>query len=196
MAIRLATGLGIGSMALALMQPRVARGAEKEVTDSAPAQAFGKPTAVLLWSASQLIPSPFLAADRDVVQGGLRWQVTPLLYSFGIAARPWRSFIVSPIARVSGSVELFLSPEWTCCAGGDRSGFLGRGGLRAYFPLLEHGEALAFSLGASHWRHTEEGGVSFDVGLYSLFGALGLNAMVSPGLRGRVFSLALNVRYF
>jgi hypothetical protein len=173
----------------------MASASEAETRDTPSAAAYGKPVAGLLWATAQLVPSPLLVVDKDVVQSGLRWQLTPLLYSFGIAARPWRTFIVSPIARLSGSVELFVAPEWTCCAGGDRDGLLARAGLRAHFPLIEHGESLAWSLGVSHWRH-REGGVSFDLGLYTLFGALGLVATVSPELRGRTYSLALNVRYF
>lgn len=182
-------------LALALLSPRLATAREADASETPSAAAYGKPVAGLLWATAQLVPSPLLVADKHVVQSGLRWQLTPLLYSFGIAARPWRTFIVSPIARLSGSVELFVAPEWTCCAGGDRDGFLARGGLRAYFPLLEHGESLAWSLGVSHWRH-REGGVSFDLGIYTLFGALGLVATVSPELRGRTYSFGLNVRYF
>lgn len=183
-------------LALLLCRPGPARASDSDSPPASSAAAYGKPVAGLLWGVAQLVPSPLLAGDGDVLQGGLRWQVTPLLYSFGIAKRPWRTFVVAPIARLSGSVELFVSPEWTCCAGGDRDGWLARGGLRAYFPLIEHGESLAWSLGASHWRNSDDGGVAFDVGLYSLFGVLGLNAMVSPGLRGRTYSLALSVRYF
>ena len=192
---RLVRGIVSCWVALACTVPRPAAADEAERAETPSAAAYGKPVAALLWGAAQLVPSPILVGDRHELQGGLRWQLTPLLYSFGIAARPWRSFIVSPIARVSGSVELFVAPEWTCCAGGDRDGFLVRGGLRAYFPLVEHGEGLAWSVGVSHWRH-REGGVSFDLGLYTLFGALGLVATVSPELRGRTYSLALNVRYF
>jgi hypothetical protein len=159
------------------------------------AASLGRPAAVALWGLGQLIPSPLLAMDGHEVQGGLRWQLTPLSYSFGIAERPWRSLIVVPMARLSGSVELFVAPEWTCCAGGSKDGLLVRAGARAYFPLLEHGESLAWSLGASYWRHSR-GGPAFELGLYTLFGVLGLNAMVSPGLEGRQLTLALSVRYF
>jgi hypothetical protein len=62
-----------------------------------------------IWTAAQLIPSPLLVAGKQHVGGRLRWQVTPLLYSFGIAERPLRYFFVAPIARHSGSVELHAS---------------------------------------------------------------------------------------
>lgn len=187
--------LALGAVLLGWLPPKAAEARETEPETPSSAAVLSKPVAGLLWGAAQLIPSPLLVGGDGVVQSGLRWQVTPLLYSFGIAARPWRTFVVSPIARLSGSVELFVSPEWTCCAGGARDGWLARAGLRAYFPLIGHGESLAWSVGVSHWRN-DEGGVAFDVGLYTLFGGLGLNAMVSPGLEGRMYSLALNVRYF
>jgi hypothetical protein len=160
------------------------------------AASLSKPVATLLWGAAQLIPTPLVATDGHIAQGGLRWQITPLLYSFGIAAKPWRSFVVAPMARLSGSLELFVAPEWTCCAGGARDGWLVRGGLRGYLPLLEHGETLALSLGASYHRNARVGGPSFDLGLHTLFGMLGLVATVSPGLEGRQLSLALSIRYF
>lgn len=195
MGARRCSFLATCALALGCLVPTLAHARDAEPDRPSSAAALSKPVAGLLWGAAQLIPSPLLVGGDGVVQGGLRWQLTPLLYSFGVAARPWRTFVVSPIARLSGSVEVYVSPEWTCCAGGDRDGWLARGGLRAYFPLIEHGESLAWSVGVSHWRHSE-GGIAFDLGLYTLFGGLGLNAMVSPGLEGRMYSLALNVRYF
>jgi hypothetical protein len=186
--------LGWGSATLLTLLSRIAL-AEDAAPEAPSVAALGKPVSALLWGVAQTIPSPVLSTDGEVVQGGLRWQLTPLLYSFGVAARPWRYFYVSPIARLSGSVELFVAPEWTCCAGGDSDGWLGRAGLRTYLPLLEHGEALAWSLGASCWQGVERG-VSADLGLYTLFGLVGLVVTVSPGLRGRTFTTALSIRYF
>jgi hypothetical protein len=47
--------------------------------------------AVAAWTLAQLVPSPLLVAGTDHVGGGRRWQITPLLYSFGIAAEPFES---------------------------------------------------------------------------------------------------------
>lgn len=149
-----------------------------------------------VWSVAQLVPSPLLVLGKQHVGLGLRWQVTPLLYSFGIAERPLRAFLVSPIARHSGSVEFHASPEWACC---DRagSGWLLRGGLRLYLPLLEYGERLSWSLGSSYYRTaTGHGGFAADLGFYTLFGVLGLNLTLSPALARRELVAALNVRYF
>jgi hypothetical protein len=149
-----------------------------------------------LWALTQLVPSPLLAFGDSHVGFGVRWQVTPLLYSFGISERPLRAFRISPIARYSGSIELHASPEWSCCAPDDRSSWLLRTGLRVYLPILEHGEVLSGSFGSSYYRAAQGGGVSWDLGVYTLFGVLGLNLSVAPWLARREVSLALAIRYF
>lgn len=149
-----------------------------------------------VWAGAQLVPSPLLVTGRQHVGGGLRWQLTPLLYSFGIAERPWRPFFVSPIARHSGSLELHVSPEWACCAPGEASSWLVRAGLRLYLPLLEHGEKLSWSLGAAYYRAAGKNGVSADLGLSTFNGVLGLNVTVSPWLTRREVMTALTIRYF
>ena len=79
--------------------------------DPPPAEPHG--SADLLWAALQLVPSPETVIWNNQVRFGARWQVTPLLYSFGRSRRvsPWRSFLVEPIARHSGSIEAYFSPE-------------------------------------------------------------------------------------
>jgi hypothetical protein len=130
------------------------------------------------------------------VGGGMRWQVTPLLYSFGIAEGPVRSFLVAPIARHSGSVELHISPEWACCAPGDANGWLVRAGLRLYLPLLERGERLSWSVGGSYYRAADGGGAAADFGIYTFNGIIGLNVTVSPWLSQREVITAFTLRYF
>lgn len=148
------------------------------------------------WAVAQLIPSPLLVTGQHHVGGGLRWQLTPLLYSFGIAERPLRTFFVSPIARHSGSLELHVSPEWACCARGQTSSWLLRAGLRLYLPLVEHGERLSWSLGATYYRAAGENGASADLGLWTFNGVLGLDVTVSPWLTRREVITALTLRYF
>ncbi|MET0388157.1 MAG: hypothetical protein ABW321_19450 [Polyangiales bacterium] len=149
-----------------------------------------------MWTFLQLIPSPLLVVGERHVGFGLRWQVTPFLYSFGIAGRPVRLFLVSPIARHSGSLELHASPEWACCTPDDRSNWLLRAGLRVYLPLIEHGEVLSWSIGSSYHYAGREHGAALDVGLYTFFGVLGVNLAVSPWLSRREVTLALSIRYF
>ncbi len=159
-------------------------------------------TAVAVWAVAQLVPSPLLVIGEEHVGGGLRWQLTPILYSFGIAERPLRTFLVSPIARHSGSVELHVSPEWACCAPDEESGWLVRAGLRLYLPLLEHGEKLSWSIGGSYYRAaggrsgSEQNGGSADLGLFTFNGVLGLNVTVSPWLSRRELITAFTIRLF
>jgi hypothetical protein len=148
------------------------------------------------WTVAQLIPSPLLIVGSGHVGGGVRWQVTPLVYSFGVTAHPWRAFVVDPVARHAGAFELFVSPEWVCCAPGEGTNWLARGGLRMYFPLISHGEALAGSLGGSYYRARGGPGASFEAGIYVLFGIFGLTVTVSPHLSQREVIGALNFRYF
>ena len=152
--------------------------------------------AVGVWALAQLVPSPLLVTGKEHVGGGVRWQVTPLLYSFGIAERPLRAFLVSPIARHSGSLELHLSPEWACCAPGQQTSWLVRAGLRLYLPLEEHGEKLSASLGGAYYRAAGGGGASADVGIFTFNGVLGLNVAVSPWLTRREVITALTLRFF
>jgi hypothetical protein len=149
-----------------------------------------------IWVATQLVPSPLLVVGDGHVGGGMRWQVTPLLYSFGIAEGPVRAFFVAPIARHSGSVELHASPEWACCAPGDGSSWLVRAGARLYLPLLERGEKLSWSLGGSYYRASGGGGAAADLGLYTFNGIIGLNVTVSPWLTQREVITTLAIRYF
>src|SRR5262245_21237036 len=60
-------------------------------------------TLTLAWALTQLIPSPELAVSDDGALFGLRWQLVPFLYSFGIDPRlsPFRAFVVEPLMRTS-----------------------------------------------------------------------------------------------
>ncbi|HEX4354364.1 MAG TPA: hypothetical protein VHZ95_15650 [Polyangiales bacterium] len=171
--------------------------ADEAATDRAPTPPTSHPiVAAGVWMLTQLVPSPMLVVGEEHVGFGMRWQATPLLYSFGIAERPFRSFIVSPVARHSGSIEFHVSPEWSCCAPSDRVSWLVRSGFRVYLPLIEHGEILSWSIGSSAYLAADGGGVSGDVGIYTLFGTLGLTVTVSPWLARREVITALNLRYF
>ena len=177
-------------MVLVLATPVAADDAPPSVVRIPPLVAAGA------WTVAQLLPSPLLVVGEGHLGGGMRWQLTPLLVSFGIAARPVRSFFVAPIARHSGSIELHFSPEWACCAAGGDSSWLARVGLRAYFPLLEHGEVLSWSVGASGYYAADGVGPAGDLGIYTLFGVLGFTLTVSPLLSEREVIAALNIRYF
>jgi hypothetical protein len=152
--------------------------------------------AAVVWGVAQLIPCPLYVASSNRVGGGVRWQITPLVYSFGVAARPVRAFIIEPVARHTGAIELYGSPEWACCAPGDATSFIARAGVRLYLPLIGRGEALTGSLGGSYYRAGDGDGPSVEVGVYALFASIGLTVTVSPRLTGREVISALHLRYF
>lgn len=149
-----------------------------------------------VWTLAQLLPSPLLVTGSHHVGGGVRWQITPFVYSFGVAARPVRMFIVDPIARHSGALELYASPEWACCAPDGGTGWIARAGGRLYVPLAGHGESLAASLGGSYYRASGGDGAALEVGAYLFFSIVGITVTVSPKLERREVISALTLRYF
>jgi hypothetical protein len=152
----------------------------------------------LEWAVWQLVPSPQLGVGEDGALFGLRWQVTPLLYSFATDARltRWRTLVAEPIVRQSGSIELFVSPEYLALDGGMGDRFGVRAGLRSYFGLLGRGDNLSVSIGSSWYQFRDARGVSFEVGSYVLFGALGLVLTYSPSFDGARWLTTLRLRYF
>jgi hypothetical protein len=173
-----------------------ARPREIKTDDASPALRVTPGAAAGLWIFAQLVPSPLYVASSDRVGGGVRWQITPLVYSFGVAARPVRAFVVEPVARHAGAVELYASPEWACCAPGDGTSWIARGGARLYVPLVGRGEALTGSIGGSYYRASDASGPSLEIGLHVLFTFFGFTVTVSPRLTGREVMTALQIRYF
>lgn len=152
-----------------------------------------------LWIASQLIPSPeFISRKDNGLRFGLRWQVTPLLYSFGINRNlsPWRSFVVEPLVRQNGSIELFFTPEWLNVTDKFKTNWLFRGGIRTYFPLYRRGEYLSGSVAASYYNLNGDTGISYEAGIYLFFGILGFQATYSPDMKSSPWIFTLRLRYF
>lgn len=155
--------------------------------------------ATLLWAVLQLVPSPEVLEWNGAARFAARWQLTPILYSFGINRKlsPWRSFVVEPMVRHSGSIELHLSPEIVAgplAAGTDR--WVLRGGLRSYFPLLARGDYLSGSAGGSVVHAGDRNGVAFDAGLHTFGGAFGVRASYCPTPGLRITTVALESRIF
>ena len=149
-----------------------------------------------LWLGTQWLPSPEVALGSEGSMVGLRWQITPLLYTFGLDPRVarWRSFIVEPLARHAGSIELYAAPELFL---GSDGAFLLRPGMRVYLPLVEHGEALSASLGISYQRIRESDAAALELGLYFLFGILGVQVSHTPAQRNPAQTiLTFSLRYF
>ena len=139
-------------------------------------------TITIPWLATQLVPSPEVAYGNDVARFGLRWQVTPLLFSWGFhrGLSPWRFFVAEPYVRQSGSAELFVTPEYVTYGSSFADGWLLRTGVRSYFPLVEHGEYLSVSVGASSFLFGGQWGAAYEVGAYALFGVVGVQLTVAP----------------
>ncbi len=149
------------------------------------------------WAIAQTIPSPEIAIAEKQAYFGLRWQVTPVLYAFNThrGARPWRAFIAEPGIRQAGSIEAFASPEYLAIGSSAPGRWSLRLGTRAYFPVLEHGEYLSFSLGTSYSTFAG-GGVGYEGGVYVLFGVLGIQVTYSPSPLQPPVIVTLRFRYF
>ena len=160
------------------------------------------------WIAVQLLPSPEVGGGRvhrtgpDDVQHdstelafGLRWQLTPLVYSWGTNRRitRWRSFVIDPMARNSGSLELNTSFEYFF---GHIDRFIVRPGVRANFPLLQRGEYLSTAIGTSVYAFNGVPHVAYDAGLYTFFGLFGVQVTVAPANGPLTLITTLRIRYF
>lgn len=143
------------------------------------------------WVVAQAVPSPEIVHDREASHFGLRWQVTPFSWSWGIhrRARRWSLFTVLPSRRHSGSTEISFDPEWI-----RHEGFLARAALRTYLPLVDRGEALSLSVASTAWSDGHSYGPGFEVALHTMSGFLGLAFSTATGLRATTTAFTLIVR--
>jgi hypothetical protein len=149
-----------------------------------------------LWAAAQLVPSlQWHFPEDDDSRFGLRWQITPLLFSFGLNRHvsPWRTLVAEPLARYNGSLELYVSPEY---ASDMPAKWNFRGGIRGYLPIYRYGEYVAASVGTSYYNNKDYSGISYEAGIYIFFGMLGLQVQHSPGYKEGPWTLTLSIRYF
>lgn len=145
-----------------------------------------------VWLALQLVPSPEVAIGRvrtaqptgaseldTKTAFGLRWQLSPVVWSWGTNRRisRWRYLVVDPIARHSGSLELSGTFEYLF---GHVDRLLVRPGVRAYLPVVQRGEYLSVSMGTSTYVYDDKVRVAYDVGAYVLFGVFGVQATIAP----------------
>lgn len=169
--------------------------AQKTETEGPP-RSISPTVGAVLWGVAQLVPSPVLVTGSEGFRGGMRWQLTPLVFAFGLHEHRFRSLWVPPVARASGAIELFVSPAWLCCAPGDRTGWMLYGGARVYFPLEHRGENLSASFGASYYRASPHHGAAFELAIYALSSIVGLSITVAPWLTAREVSTALTIRFY
>ena len=166
------------------------------------------PYPTLPWIVTQLIPSPAVAIgsvhrtgtdgvqqDNTQVAFGMRWEVTPVLWSWGVNrhASRWRFFVVDPLARNSGSLELNGTVEYFF---GHVDRFLVRPGVRATFPILQRGEYLSASIGTSTYAYNNVEHVAYDFGVNALFGILGLQFSYAPAHAPLSYIGTFRIRYF
>jgi hypothetical protein len=181
------SGRRLGWIFAALAVPAVARASAEHPYDRHP-----PPT--LAWMLTQLVPSPELGLGGQAPAVGMRWQLTPLLYSFGMYRKlsPWRAFVVEPLTRQSGSLELFASPEYFAAP---RAEWVLRAGVHATFPLLERGEKLALTIGGGGVFGAETS-AEIEAGVSVLFGAVGLFVAYAPRLSVAPLTVMLRLRWF
>lgn len=183
--------------------PRVVPQPEQAFTYAQP-----QPYPSLPWLLFQLLPSPEVAVGqvRETTSSGaselttkaafgLRWQVTPVLWSWGTNRHVsrWRFLVVDPLARHSGSLELPLDLEYVF---GHVDRMIVRPGVRAYFPLVQRGEYLSVSMGTSTYAYDEKLRVAYDVGAYVLSGIFGVQATIAPDSGPLTAIGTFRIRYF
>lgn len=160
------------------------------------------------WLGVQLLPSPEVAIGRvhtirpDGARAvdteaafGLRWQLSPIVWSWGTNRRVsrWRWLVVDPLARHSGSIEVSGTFEYIF---GHVDRLIVRPGVRAYFPLAQRGEYLSASIGTSTYAYDGRMRVAYDVGAYVLFGLFGVQATIAPD-HGPLSAIGtFRIRYF
>ncbi len=151
-----------------------------------------------LWGTAQLVPSPQWVTSNPGLRFGLRWQVTPVLYSFGLNHRVsrWRFLVAEPLARQNGSLEFFISPEYLDLGHSAKDHWLVRGGLRAYFPIYRYGEYVSASLSPAVYSYQGRQGISYEAGIYFFFGILGFQTTYSPALDAGRWIFTIRLRYF
>ncbi len=162
----------------------------------------------LAWWVTQFIPSPEVGGGKFTRTGldgvphsstelafGLRWQITPILWSWGTNRRVsrWRFFVAEPIARHSGSIELDGTLEYLW---GHVDRTLARPGIRATFPLYGRGEYLSTSIGTSTYRYDGTMRVAYDAGFHFLYGIFGLQVTIAPAHDALSTIGTFQIRYF
>jgi hypothetical protein len=160
------------------------------------------------WLIFQVVPSPVIFQDADKdnakIQFGLRWQVIPLNISFrsNKYTSPVQFFKINPVRRFTGSMDIFLQPEWTLS--GYKYAKLARLGIaagsRIIFPIKGDGEKISMSLGGKYTHRNDlEGGKNgfwgVEAGVYAIFGFVGLQFNYNFDERSR-YSVGFYFKYF
>lgn len=190
--VALSTVLALRAHPASAGERRAAEGEESEVPREARPVERKYPRPTLLWAATQLVPSPTWFIGGGRVEFAFSWQVTPVLYSFGVhrSISPWRFFVADPWARHGGSVELYVAPQVLL----RDPRLAGKFGTRFYVPVVGHGENLSFATGTSYFVAEEGSHIAFDAGFYTASGMLGIEGTWVPRLEPYTFSISLRLR--
>lgn len=146
------------------------------------------------WLQLQAVPSYTIIATPNGNAFGFEWEVSPLLYSFGMTklVSPWYGFIVEPPARFTGSVEVVVSGQLlTKKIGG--SYFGGSAQLLGHIPLLERGEYLGLNVGAAKYFLGDSSPLFAVGGISTLFGIVHFNIKYSDASSIWIWSLEFRV---
>ncbi len=156
-----------------------------------------QPPPTIYWMLAQAVPSPEVGFGGERAAFGVRWQLTPLLYSWGIYHKlsPYRFFVVEPGTRNAGSIALRVAPEYlsTAASGSEWGVWVG---VRSTFPLVEHGERLAASIGAAALLRRGQVYPALEAGAEIAFGVVGLFVTYAPSFDEAPCIVTLRVRYF
>jgi hypothetical protein len=163
---------------------------------------------IITWTVLQTIPAITFNSDNNDnntrIITGVRWNVTPVNFSFNANeyVSPVQFFIVNPVRRLGGSVELFVQPEYTLANYNysNLKRFSFTTGTRLFIPLEETGENLAVSIGGKYsLRQTKESSENntsgIELGLYTFFGILGVKFDYNFNKNNR-YNISLNFKYF
>lgn len=150
------------------------------------------------WAMLQLLPSTGVVVAERQTDFALGWQLSPVLWSHAMDPRlsPWRFFVVEPVVRQSGSLELFLAPQYwaTLPPGAKRWG--SKLGVRTTVPVLHRGEYLSWSVASGYFWFPDDHGAMFETGAQIFFGVLGVSAGINLGQVNVSFQSMLELRIF
>ena len=144
-------------------------------------------------AATHLLPGLQVFHGDVAPTWGLRWELTPVSFAFGLSSEEsrWRAFFVEPRARMAGSVELFGTVEYADVANAPRDGWLFRAGARVYAPI----RGGAVSLGAAYLDGLGRRSVSYELGAHVLSGAVGAFFSFTAHELDPLYTWTLRFRY-
>lgn len=160
------------------------------------------------WAVMQMLPSPVLFEDvgngNKGTEFGFEWQVTPLSYTFkpNKYLNHFSALLIKPVKKFTGSAEIFFTPQFALSSFdySKMQRYTYNAGARAYFPLIQGGEYLSFSLGAGYYSQKNEynskvDGVMYEAGIYSVFGMFGLKFAYKQNAISK-YNLGFYIKYY